>query len=87
MTALHQKIRRGLNRVNDEAIPSRHVVSEVRANLFEWLPSYDEPLGKWFGYRGSAHSGPVKKVKHLVFMQPIWNANTEVKTRWKHGNK
>ncbi|CAB9493649.1 beta-galactosidase [Alteromonas macleodii] len=58
---------KGLNRVNDEAIPSRHVVSEVRANLFEWLPSYDEPLGKWFGYRGSAHSGPVKKGETFSF--------------------
>ncbi|MBU3021279.1 beta-galactosidase [Aestuariibacter sp. A3R04] len=58
---------KGLNRVNDEAIPSRHVVSDVRANLFQWLPSYDEPLGKWFGYRGSAHSGPVKKGETFSF--------------------
>lgn len=58
---------KGLNRVNDEAVPSRHVVSDVRANLFEWLPTYDEPLGKWFGYRASAHSGPVKKGETFSF--------------------
>ncbi|AMJ93379.1 agarase [Alteromonas stellipolaris] len=58
---------KGLNRVNDEAIPSRHIVSDVRANMFNWLPSYDEPLGKWFGYRGSAHSGPVKKGETFSF--------------------
>ncbi|MBQ4828922.1 beta-galactosidase [Alteromonas sp. MMG017] len=58
---------KGLNRVNDEAIPSRHIVSDVRANMFNWLPSYDEPLGKWFGYRASAHSGPVKKGETFSF--------------------
>ncbi|MDO6576547.1 beta-galactosidase [Alteromonas stellipolaris] len=58
---------KGLNRVSDEAIPSRHIVSDVRANMFNWLPSYDEPLGKWFGYRGSAHSGPVKKGETFSF--------------------
>ncbi|MCL1065641.1 beta-galactosidase [Shewanella olleyana] len=49
-----------LNRVSEEAINSRFVSSEVRAKMFSWLPSYDEPLGKHFGYRRSAHSGPVK---------------------------
>lgn len=58
---------KGLNRVNEEAIDSRHVVSDVRANLFTSLPSYDEPLGKWYGYRGSAHSGPVKQGETFSF--------------------
>lgn len=58
---------KGLNRVNEAAIPSRHVVSDVRVNMFNWLPDYDEPLGKWFGYRGSAHSGPVKKGETFSF--------------------
>jgi len=58
---------KGLNRVNEAAVPSRHVVSDVRVNMFNWLPSYDEPLGKWFGYRGSAHSGPVKKGETFSF--------------------
>ncbi|MEZ9138792.1 MULTISPECIES: agarase [unclassified Shewanella] len=49
-----------LNRVSDDAINSRFVSSDVRTNMFSWLPKYDEPLGKHFGYRRSAHSGPVK---------------------------
>lgn len=58
---------KGLNRVNDEALASRHVVSPVRANLFTWLPEYDEPLGNWFGYRASTHSGPVKQGETYSF--------------------
>ncbi|MCL1143194.1 beta-galactosidase [Shewanella gaetbuli] len=49
-----------LNRVSDQAISSRFKASDVRAGMFTWLPDYDEPLGKHFGYRRSAHSGPLK---------------------------
>lgn len=51
---------KGLNQVNKEALKSRFVASQVRKNLFEWLPDYSDPLGKHFGYRKSAHSGPLE---------------------------
>ncbi|MEG3768006.1 agarase [Alteromonas sp. 14N.309.X.WAT.G.H12] len=65
----------GLNRVPDQAIPSRFVASPMRKAMFEWLPSYDEPLGKHFGYRRSVHSGPVKHGETFSF----YSANLERK--------
>lgn len=64
-----------LNRVANAAVPTRFVASEVRKDLFTWLPSYDEPLGKHFGYRRSAHSGPVKHGETFSF----YSANLERK--------
>lgn len=64
-----------LNRVSDEAIATRFEAAPIRSNLFEWLPSYDEPLGKHFGYRRSAHSGPLKHGETFSF----YSANLERK--------
>ena len=50
----------GLNPPAPEAIPTRHVVSEVRKNMFKWLPDYTDPLASSYGYRREVHSGPVK---------------------------
>ncbi|KAA1155379.1 agarase [Pseudoalteromonas sp. FUC4] len=66
---------KGLNRVNKEALPSRFVASQVRKDLFEWLPSYDEPMGKHYGYRKSAHSGPLAHGETYSF----YSANLERK--------
>lgn len=38
---------------------TRYLASETRHNLFEWLPSHDEPLGKHYSYRRSFHGGPL----------------------------
>jgi hypothetical protein len=56
-----------LNRINSAAINSRFVASDVRKNMFTWLPSYDEPLGKHYDYRRSAHSGPLSKGETYSF--------------------
>ncbi|TLU65226.1 agarase [Thalassotalea litorea] len=64
-----------LNRVSDKAIATRYVASELRKDLFNWLPSYDEPLGKHFGYRRSAHSGPLQHGETYSF----YSANLERK--------
>ncbi|MDO6719435.1 beta-galactosidase [Psychrosphaera sp. 1_MG-2023] len=64
-----------LNRVGAEAIPTRKVASDVRKQMFNWLPSYDEPLGKHYGYRRSAHSGPLKHGETFSF----YSANLERK--------
>ncbi|KVX01292.1 beta-galactosidase [Shewanella frigidimarina] len=47
----------GLNQVDKQALPSRKLMSPLRANMFTSLPNYDEPLGQNFGYRRSVHSG------------------------------
>ncbi|TMO09111.1 agarase [Pseudoalteromonas sp. S327] len=66
---------KGLNQVNKEALASRFVASKVRKDLFEWLPSYDEPMGKHYGYRKSAHSGPLAHGETYSF----YSANLERK--------
>ncbi|MGJ8690906.1 MAG: beta-galactosidase [Thalassotalea sp.] len=65
----------GLNRVPDSVVGSRHVTSELRKDLFNWLPTYDEPLGKHYGYRRSAHSGPLDRGETYSF----YSANLERK--------
>ncbi|MEP1445174.1 MAG: agarase [Paraglaciecola sp.] len=65
----------GLNRVSDKAIATRYVASEKRKNMFSWLPSYEAPLGKHYGYRRSVHSGALKKGETYSF----YSANLERK--------
>nr|AYW35321.1 agarase Q4 [Catenovulum maritimum] len=50
----------GLNRAPDNAISSRYVSSETRANMFTWLPSYQSDEAASFGYRREVHSGAIK---------------------------
>ncbi len=57
----------GLNPPPPHAIPTRHLVSETRANMFEWLPDYDHPLASSYGYRRAAHSGPLAKGEVFSF--------------------
>ncbi|WP_111978571.1 beta-galactosidase [Algibacillus agarilyticus] len=57
----------GLNPPPKAAYPTRHVVSETRKNMFEWLPDYDHPLASSYGYRREVHSGPVKKGEVFSF--------------------
>lgn len=65
----------GLNPVSAEAVPSRHLVSELRANMFNWLPAYDGELGNHYGYRRESHSGPLDKGETFSF----YSANLERK--------
>ncbi|WP_158970889.1 beta-galactosidase [Paraglaciecola sp. L3A3] len=62
-----------LNRVNDEAVPSRHVTNETRASVFNWLPDYNDDLGNHFGYRRETQSGPLKQGETFSF----YSANLE----------
>lgn len=59
----------GLNRAPDAALPSRHVSSEVRANMFEWLPDYNDELGIHYGYRRSVFMGAIEKGETYSFYQ------------------
>lgn len=65
----------GLNPVPEAALPTRRVVSAVRADMFRWLPAYEDPLGNHYGYRREAHSGPVKRGESFSF----YSANLERK--------
>ncbi|WP_231756912.1 beta-galactosidase [Microbulbifer elongatus] len=57
----------GLNRVPDAAIPTRHISSPLRAEMFTWLPEYDEPLGQNFGYRREVHTGVIEHGETFSF--------------------
>lgn len=57
----------GLNRVSLEAAEQRFVSSDTRANMFLDLPSYDEPLGNFFGYRREVHTGVIPKGETFSF--------------------
>nr|AYV64447.1 agarase [Cloning vector pAgaL4] len=57
----------GLNRVPDTAIPTRHISSPLRADMFNWLPEYDEPLGQNFGYRREVHTGVIEHGETFSF--------------------
>lgn len=50
----------GLNPPPKRAIPTRFLASETRADMFEWLPDYSDPLAGNYGYRRGAHSGPLE---------------------------
>jgi agarase len=62
-----------LNRVSDEAAQTRKLISPLRANMFEWLPKYDDDLGNHFGYRRDSQSGPLKHGETYSF----YSANLE----------
>lgn len=36
---------------------SRYLASPIRRELFQWLPTYDHPLGDHYGYRRTFHKG------------------------------
>lgn len=65
----------GLNKVSEKAIATRHVASQKRKGMFWWLPDYDEPLGKHYGYRREVHSGALKHGETYSF----YSANLERK--------
>ncbi|MEI8645618.1 agarase [Pseudoalteromonas sp. Hal040] len=57
----------GLNTAPKAAWPSRYISSELRANMFKWLPDSDDPLADNYGYRREVHSGAVKKGETFSF--------------------
>lgn len=66
----------GLNTAPASVWPSRKQVSATRAKMFEWLPeSYEDPLANNYGYRRTAHSGPLKRGEVFSF----YSANLERK--------
>ncbi|WP_204378432.1 beta-galactosidase [Agaribacterium haliotis] len=79
----------GLNRAPEKAWPSRYVSSELRANMFTWLPKYDEPMGAHYGYRREVHSGAVDKGETYSFYRANLarkyrtNDESQLMQKWK----
>ncbi len=65
----------GLNPAPKSALPRRFVASELRDNMFEWLPDEKDPLSNHYGYRREVHTGPVEKGESYSF----YSANLERK--------
>lgn len=42
-----------------EAMKTAYVSADWRRKMFTWLPEYGDPLAKFYGYRRSAHKGPL----------------------------
>lgn len=44
-----------------------YVASELRHNMFDWLPQKDDPLASHYGYAGHVHTGPLKHGQTFSF--------------------
>ena len=62
-----------LNPAPPEALHTRKLLNETRADMFEWLPAYSDPLGNHYGYRRATQSGPLKRGETYSF----YSANLE----------
>lgn len=58
-----------VTRVSDDAIKTRKVTSELRANMFAELPDYSSKMGKHYGYRRVTHIGAVERGENYSFYQ------------------
>ncbi len=80
----------GLNRAPQTAWSSRHISSDIRANMFTWLPSYDESLASHYGYRREVHTGAIKKGETFSFysanLARKYNSNDPAvfMTKWRN---
>ena len=59
----------GIVAVSDQVRATRYVSSELRHNMFEWLPEYSDPLADHYSYRRSTHKGPVPHGETYSFYQ------------------
>ncbi len=59
----------GVTPSSSEVRKSRVIASPLRHQMFNWLPAYDHPLAKHYGYRRSSHLGPVKHGEIFSFYQ------------------
>lgn len=65
----------GPKRIPQSALPGRFVSSELRRDMFEWLPPLDSEFGKHYSYIREVHTGPLKAGETFNF----YSANLERK--------
>ncbi|MGV2986428.1 beta-galactosidase [Vibrio sp. E150_011] len=46
---------------------SAHVANKARRDIFQWLPSYEEPLGEHYAYMRELFEGPVERGETFSF--------------------
>lgn len=66
---------KGPRLISKKAQATRVVASDTRKDMFEWLPSYDDPLADHYTYNMDAHSGALKRGEAFSF----YSANLERK--------
>ncbi|QHJ09982.1 hypothetical protein FX988_00191 [Paraglaciecola mesophila] len=63
----------GIVNVSDEVRNTRFIASDVRHEMFTWLPDYDDELADHYSYRRSVHKGPLTSGETFSF----YRANLE----------
>lgn len=59
----------GIRPVSAEAQKTHFVASDLRRNMFNWLPEYDDELANHYSYRRSTHKGPLEYGETYSFYQ------------------
>jgi agarase len=59
----------GIRPVSAEAQKTRYISSDLRRNMFNWLPDYDDDLANHYSYRRSTHKGPLSHGETFSFYQ------------------
>jgi len=59
----------GIVKVSDAVRETRFVTNQMRRDMFEWLPDYDDNLADHYSYRRSTHIGPVPHGETYSFYQ------------------
>ncbi|MCM2679982.1 beta-galactosidase [Echinimonas agarilytica] len=49
----------GIVSVSDDVRSTRYVTSDIRHQMFNWLPAYDDELAEHYSYRRSTHKGAI----------------------------
>lgn len=60
---------KGFVRTSAESRQTQFVASQLRHDMFEWLPEYNDPLEDHYTYVRSVHQGPVKHGEAFSFYQ------------------
>lgn len=63
----------GIVNVSNKVRDTRFVASDVRHDMFTWLPNYDDDLANHYSYRRSVHRGPLTSGETFSF----YRANLE----------
>ena len=59
----------GIVQVSDAVRETAFIVNQMRRDMFEWLPDYDDELANHYSYRRSTHIGPVPHGETFSFYQ------------------